>query len=90
MRTLRRAVPALLAILAAVLWAAPVRAEPPGRLATQVTDKVGALASGRSEVDAALARLQADTGIQLFVVFVDSFDGMPAQEWTNEIGRAHV
>src|SRR5689334_7316570 len=87
MRTLRRAVPALLAILAAVLWAAPVRAEPPSRLATQVTDTVGALTSGRSEVDAALARLQADTGIQLFVVFVDSFDGTPAQEWTDSTAR---
>ncbi|HEY7272611.1 MAG TPA: TPM domain-containing protein, partial [Actinoplanes sp.] len=83
----RRALPALLAIFAAVLWAAPVSADPPSRLATQVTDTVGALSSGRSEVDAALERLRADTGIQLFVVFVDSFDGTPAQEWTDETAR---
>jgi uncharacterized membrane protein YgcG len=83
----RRALPALLVILAAVLWSAPVSADPPARLATQVTDTVGALSSDRSAVDAALERLQADTGIQLFVVFVDSFDGTPAQEWTDSTAQ---
>jgi hypothetical protein len=83
----RRALPALLVILAAVLWSAPVSADPPTRLPTQVTDTVGALSAGRSAVDAALERLQADTGIQLFVVFVDSFDGTPAQEWTDSTAR---
>ena len=83
----RRALPALLVILAAVLWSAPVSADPPARLATQVTDTVGALSSDRSAVDAALGRLQADTGIQLFVVFVGSFDGTPAQEWTDSTAQ---
>jgi hypothetical protein len=87
MSTPRRVLPALLAILAAVLWAAPVSADPPGRLATQVTDTVGALGGGRPTVDAALDRLRGDTGIQLFVVFVSSFDGTPAQEWTDETAR---
>lgn len=87
MSTARRVLPALLAILAAVLWAAPVSADPPGRLATQVTDTAGALGGGRPAVDAALDRLRADTGIQLFVAFVGSFDGRPAQEWTDETAR---
>ncbi len=62
---------------------APAHADPPSRLATQVTDRVGALTAGRSQVDAALARLRTDTGLQLFVVFVDSFDGTAAQAWAD-------
>jgi hypothetical protein len=87
MSTARRVLPVLLAILAAVLCGAPAGADPPGRLATQVTDTVGALGSGRPAVDSALDRLRTDTGIQLFVVFVGSFDGVPAQEWTDETAR---
>lgn len=57
------------------------------RLAAQVTDDAGALGSGTAAVDTALAKLRTDTGIQLFVVFVESFDGIPAQEWTDETAR---
>ncbi len=53
------------------------------RLNDQVTDEVGALDGRRDEVNDALARLRDDTGLQLFVVFVDSFGGTPAQEWTD-------
>jgi hypothetical protein len=38
-------------------------------------------------VDQALSKLRTDAGIQLFVVFVESFDGTPAQEWTDETAR---
>ena len=54
------------------------------RLPTQVTDQAGALGGDRAGVDAALGRLESDTGIQLFVVFVESFDGIPAQKWTDQ------
>lgn len=82
--TARRALLAVVPVLAAVLLApGPALADPPARLPAQVTDTAGALGSGRSAADAALADLQARTGIQLFVVFVDSFDGTPAQEWTD-------
>lgn len=75
----------LLTAVAAVLLApAPASADPPTRLATQVTDRADALTSGRTSVDQALSKLQADTGIQLFVVFVESFDGTPAQQWTDQ------
>ena len=55
----------------------------PVRLNDQVTDEVGALDGRRDEVNDALARLRADTGLQLFVVFVDSFGGTAAQQWTD-------
>jgi hypothetical protein len=77
----------LLAVLAVLLVPAPAWAEPPSRLAAQITDHAGALGSEAAAVDTALARLRTDTGIQLFVVFVESFDGTPAQEWTDETAR---
>jgi hypothetical protein len=84
MLTARRLAAGLLVLGALIVAApAPAHADPPSRLATQVTDRVGALTAGRSEVDAALARLRTDTGLQLFVVFVDSFDGTDAQTWTD-------
>jgi len=84
---LSRSVVLLLAALGVVaLVAGPAAAQAPERLATQVTDPAGVL-SDRAGVDAALAELQRRTGIQLFVVMVDSFDGTPAQQWTDETAR---
>ena len=77
----------LLLALAAVLIPVPARADPPSRLATQVTDASGVLGGDRTAVTTALDTLQQRTGIQLFVVFVDSFDGMPAEQWTEETAR---
>ena len=57
------------------------------RLDGQVTDEVDALDGRRDEVNDALARLREDTGLQLFVVFVDSFGGTPAQQWTDETAQ---
>jgi uncharacterized membrane protein YgcG len=62
----------------------PARADGPMRLDSQVTDEVGALDGRQSEVTAALDRLRADGGLQLFVVYVRSFDGTPAQEWADQ------
>jgi hypothetical protein len=85
--TARRAALLLLALAALLLAPTPARADAPQRLAAQVTDAAGALGGGRTAVDAALAELQAGTGIQLFVVFVDSFDGRSADDWTAETAR---
>ena len=84
-RVLRALAVAVLLLLTGAL-AAPALAEPPSRLGQQVTDTAGVLGD-TGEVDAALQRLRDDTGVQLFVVFVDSFDGQPAQEWANETAR---
>ena len=74
----------LAAVLVLLALPAPAHADTPFRLADQVTDKVGALEGRRGEVDAALAQLRADTGLQMFVVFVKSFDAIPARQWADE------
>lgn len=85
--TARRLAAGLLALAVLGLWAAPARADAPGRLAAQVTDRAGVLGGGRASVDSALARLQSDAGVQLFVVFVESFDGTPAESWTERTAQ---
>jgi hypothetical protein len=89
-RTFSRVVAALL--LAVLATVAPLTgssggtawAEAPFRLPDQVTDHAGALSGDQSRVQSALSELRKDTGVQLFVVFVDSFDGVPAQQWTQQ------
>jgi len=56
----------------------------PRRLSGQITDEVGALAGRTGEVEAALRRLQDETGLQLFVVFVRSFGSLSGPEWAGE------
>lgn len=70
------------ALVAAV--PATALADPPSRLADQVTDTAGALDGDEGEVDAALDQLREATGVQLFVAFVPSFDGLDAQSWASE------
>ncbi len=69
-----------------MLMAAPMaaHAEDPVDIETQITDQVDALGDRRSEVEAALAELDADHQLQLFVVYVDSFSGMHAEDWAAE------
>jgi hypothetical protein len=69
-----------------VLLSAPAFAAPPLVLdAGQVTDDARVLDAGSSAaVDDALERLNREHNVQLFVVFVDSFDGIDSQDWTNE------
>ncbi|MFC0534140.1 TPM domain-containing protein [Phytohabitans kaempferiae] len=75
----------VLAVLAGVL-AAPVaaHADRPMRLDEQITDEVRALDGRRGEVTSALDRLRTESRLQLFVVYVHSFDGTPAQDWADE------
>jgi uncharacterized membrane protein YgcG len=79
----------VLAVALLTLLAAPTtaRADAPTRLDDQLTDRVDALDDRRDEAQAALDRLRAETGLQLFVVFVDSFDGIAAETWTSETAR---
>ncbi|WP_299034289.1 TPM domain-containing protein [uncultured Pseudokineococcus sp.] len=78
---------ALALALAPLLLLAPAAsAVEPLRLDDQVTDQVGALTGEEAQVEAALADLRAETGVQLFVVFVDSFDGLGGQQWAQQTG----
>jgi len=80
----RAALTLIIALLALLVPQSRAWADPPMRLADQITDNANALGDRRDEVQAALDRLRADTGLQLFVVFVRSFDGVPAREWTDQ------
>lgn len=77
-----RRLPAIVAVLliGLLVGAGVALADPPSRLADRVTDRAGALdAPGRAEVTAAINDLRATgKGIDLFVVYVRSFDGPEA------------
>ncbi|RWA15153.1 hypothetical protein MBRU_11070 [Mycolicibacterium brumae DSM 44177] len=76
----------LLAVLMTALLAAPAAlAEPPMRLNTYVTDSAGVLSgSQRSEVGDAVDTLFDKTGIKLWVVYVEDFDGMGWMSWAQQ------
>jgi hypothetical protein len=78
-----RRLPAVLVLLAALvlLGGGPALAEPPFDVPEQVTDRAGVLVGDESSVEAAVAELQAEDQLQLFVVYVDSFDGLDQEEW---------
>jgi uncharacterized membrane protein YgcG len=65
-----------------VLSGGTAMADAPFRLEEQVVDRVGALSGNESQVDDALEQLRAEDGTQLFVVFVNSFDGASGKNWT--------
>ncbi|MEN3268034.1 TPM domain-containing protein [Pseudonocardia sp.] len=78
------------AVLAALLLggAGVALAEPPSRLVDRVTDHAGALDAGQVvQVNEAIERLRAEDGIDLFVIYVDSFDGAAPQEWAESTGQ---
>ncbi len=79
----------LVVLLAALLTTPTVTAEPPFRLPTQVTDRVGALSSSElSQVERAVDRLYDDRRIKLWVVYVESFDGLGWMTWAQNTMRA--
>jgi len=64
--------------------AGAAQAEPPFRVPDRVTDRVGALdAAGNQRVRQAIDELRA-AGTDLFVVYVDSFDGADGQQWATD------
>ena len=79
---------ALLALLflvaGALLLPGRAFAEDPFRLSTQIEDKVGALGDQEGDVQMALGLLQDEQQVQLWVVFVDTFSGMSAEDWAYE------
>lgn len=79
----------LLAILTTALLVAPgAAAEPPMRLATQLTDNAGALSSPqRASVQRALDQLYDTKRIQLWVVFVEDFSGENQSGWARNTIR---
>nr|WP_246324370.1 TPM domain-containing protein [Petropleomorpha daqingensis] len=69
--------------------AVPALADAPFRLDDQVTDRAGVLSAGdRADVDGALQELRDADGTQLWVVFVDSFDGQSGDDWAAQTAEA--
>lgn len=68
-----------------LVTAASARTDEPVPLARtgQITDKVGALGGRTGEVTDALARLDRDQGIQLYVVYVRDFSGRAPRGWAD-------
>ena len=71
-----------------VLWsvlAGSALAAPPLKLDSGlVTDDADVLGTDLPAVEDALDALESEHGVQLFVVYVETFDGYDAQEWAHE------
>lgn len=72
--------PLLTALAALTFLASPVRAEDILRLEGPITDTTGVLAEGANEIEAAIESA-LDQGVQVFVLFVQSTDGLTAEEY---------
>ncbi|KUI21344.1 hypothetical protein AU192_13125 [Mycobacterium lehmannii] len=79
----------LLAMLAAGALIAPTAAaEPPFRLPGYVTDNAGVLdGAGRAQVTSAVGSLYSSSRTRLWVVYVDTFSGQPAETWARNTMR---
>lgn len=74
-------------LLLALALAGPAVAAQPFRLDDQITDQVDAFRGREAEVRAALDTLRREDNVQLWVVYIDSFEGINAKEWTDETAR---
>ncbi len=84
MRAPFRSLAAIVAAVVVLLMAGGTAAlaDPPLRAGDRITDRAGVLGSRAGEVSAAIDRLRTEARVDLFVVFVKSFDGRPAEQWT--------
>lgn len=72
------------ALVSTTVDATAAHAVAPFRVADRITDQVGALGGRTAEVRSHLDRLSADTRFDLWVVFVDTFDGANPQTWADD------
>jgi hypothetical protein len=74
----------LVSLLLGLVAVVPATATPPFAVPDQITDQVGAIEGRTAEIRAALDDLQAEHGIRMWVVFVDTFDGTDPQAWADQ------
>lgn len=74
---------AALAALALLAAPAPAAATAPIQLTGPVTDQVAAVAGDEDRIEEAIADLESDTGIGLYVAYIDDFGGYTTQEWAD-------
>lgn len=75
---------ALSALLFLLFLAPPAQADPPFDVREQITDRASVLGNREDDVEAALKKFTRESGFQLFVVYVKSFDGMSGADWADE------
>jgi uncharacterized membrane protein YgcG len=90
--TLRRRsrVTAVVAVLACLLLAtgiAAVRASHVPQLDGAVTDQTGVLATDRAAIDATLQQVFDRTGVQIYILFVQTTGGMDVGEYAADVGE---
>jgi uncharacterized membrane protein YgcG len=59
-------------------------ADAPFDVPDQLTDRAGVLGDELTPLRAELEQLRSDDGLQLFFVFVNTFDGMSGEAWTEQ------
>ncbi|MBW0109725.1 TPM domain-containing protein, partial [Pseudonocardia sp. KRD-182] len=85
-----RRLPLLAVVLGlfALIGAGVAAADPPSRVGPAVTDSAGVLAPGdEARITEAFGRLRQANGTQVFVVYLDSFDGADGRSWADESAR---
>ncbi|WP_448611183.1 TPM domain-containing protein [Geodermatophilus sp. URMC 60] len=81
---MRRPVTVLGALALVLSAAGTASAEPPLEVAGQITDEAGLLGTGAPAAEQAVADLAAEDDLQLYAVFVPSFDGADPGEWAQD------
>jgi uncharacterized membrane protein YgcG len=75
----------VLAVAASSIAVQAALAEAPPTISDPVTDLAGVLSGGEmDDAEAAIEELRADTGAQLFAVFVETTDGTPMPDWATQ------
>lgn len=85
-----RRLPLLAVVLGlfALIGTGVAAADPPSRVGPAVTDSAGVLVPGdEARIIEAFTRLRQANGTQVFVVYVDSFDGADGRSWADESAR---
>ncbi len=82
----RASVVLLFTFLTLLVGAGTASADPPFRVPTQITDRNASLGGNTATVQNAIAKLQTEDKVQLWVVFVDSFSGQTGQQWVDASG----
>jgi hypothetical protein len=71
----------LLLTMGLLIGSGVARAVPPYRIPDQITDQNNSLGGNTAEVQNAIDKLYGEDKIQLWVVYVDSFDGESGDQW---------
>ena len=83
-------VAALVALVALVVLTQPVLAAEVPRLDSAVTDETGLLEGDTAQIEDALERLFERSGVQLYVLFVDTTDGVDIGPYAEQVGAENL